>query len=49
MLQEDATRQLGNLQKEIQNSMDELDEIHYSYENQVRKEKKTTKKYVCGS
>ncbi|XP_062171710.1 structural maintenance of chromosomes protein 3 [Alnus glutinosa] len=43
---EDATRQLGNLQKEIQNSMDELDEIHSSYENQVRKEKKTTKKIM---
>lgn len=43
---EDATGLLGILQREIQDSMKELDEIHSSYENQVRKEKKTTKKIM---
>ena len=49
MLQEDATRQLEILQKEIQDSMDELDKIHPFYENQVIKEKEITKGYVYGS
>nr|POE68624.1 structural maintenance of chromosomes protein 3 [Quercus suber] len=40
---EDATRQLEILQKEIQDSMDELDKIHPFYENQVIKEKEITK------
>lgn len=39
----DATRQLEILQKEIQDSMDELDKIHPFYEKQVIKEKEITK------
>jgi structural maintenance of chromosome 3 (chondroitin sulfate proteoglycan 6) len=49
MLQGDATRQLEILQKEIQDSMDELDKIHPFYEKQVIKEKEITKGYVYGS
>uniref|UniRef100_A0A2N9FHJ9 Uncharacterized protein n=1 Tax=Fagus sylvatica TaxID=28930 RepID=A0A2N9FHJ9_FAGSY len=45
----DATRQLEILQKEIQDSMDELDKIHPFYEKQVIKEKEITKGYVYGS
>lgn len=46
--QEDAVRQLQILQKEIQDSMDELDKINPFYENQVVKEKEITKGYVYG-
>ncbi|KAB1226909.1 Structural maintenance of chromosomes protein 3 [Morella rubra] len=40
---EDAVRQLENLQKEIQDSMDELDRMRPFYENQVIIEKEITK------
>nr|XP_024928084.2 structural maintenance of chromosomes protein 3 [Ziziphus jujuba var. spinosa] len=40
---EDAGRQLHILQKEIQDSMDELDKINPLYETQVLKEKEITK------
>lgn len=39
-------RQLENLQKEIQDSMDELDRMRPFYENQVIIEKEITKGYV---
>ncbi|KAH7561344.1 hypothetical protein JRO89_XS10G0214200 [Xanthoceras sorbifolium] len=40
---EDAAKQLNLLQKEIQDSMEELDKINPLYENQVIKEKEITK------
>lgn len=46
--QEDAVRQLQILQKEIEDSMDELDKINPLYENQVLNEKEITKGYVNG-
>ncbi|XP_024176770.1 structural maintenance of chromosomes protein 3 [Rosa chinensis] len=40
---EDAVKQLQSLQKEIQDSMDELEKISPLYENQVMREKEMTK------
>ncbi|KAK9926388.1 hypothetical protein M0R45_023621 [Rubus argutus] len=40
---EDAVKQLQSLQKEIQDSMDELEKISPLYENQVMREKEITK------
>ncbi|XP_062026353.1 structural maintenance of chromosomes protein 3-like isoform X2 [Rosa rugosa] len=40
---EDAVKQLQSLQKEIQDSMDELENISPLYENQVMREKEITK------
>ena len=45
-IQDDAVKQLQSLQREIQDSMDELDEISPLYESQVIKEKEITKGYV---
>lgn len=42
-LQEKAIKQLELLQKEIQDSTEELDKISPSYEHQVAKEEKITK------
>ncbi|CAB4313569.1 unnamed protein product [Prunus armeniaca] len=42
-LQGDAVRQLQTLQKEIQDSMDELEKMNPLYEDQVMKEKEITK------
>lgn len=47
-LQGDAVRQLQTLQKEIQDSMDELEKMNPLYEDQVMKEKEITKGYVYG-
>lgn len=44
--QEDAARHLEILEKEIQDSMDELDKISPLYEDQVKKEKDITKRYA---
>lgn len=44
--QEDAVKQLQSLQKEIQDSMDELEKISPLYENQLMREKEITKGYV---
>lgn len=44
--QEDAVRQLRSLEKEIQDSMDELEKISPLYDNQVMREKEITKGYV---
>lgn len=43
--QEDAVRHLQMLEKEIQDSMDELDKISPLYDNQVIQEKDITKRY----
>ncbi|KAK7300360.1 hypothetical protein RJT34_11204 [Clitoria ternatea] len=43
---EDAAGQLRILEKEIQDSMDELDKISPLYEDQVKKEKDITKRYA---
>ena len=43
---QDAVKQLQSLQKEIQDSMDELEKISPLYENQVMREKEMTKGYV---
>jgi structural maintenance of chromosome 3 (chondroitin sulfate proteoglycan 6) len=48
MLQEDAMRQLESLEREIKDSMVELDKIHPFYEEQVKQEKEITKGYACG-
>lgn len=39
-------KQLDNLQKEIQDSLEELDKISPLYENHLMEEKKITKQYV---
>ena len=44
--QENAVKQLKILEKEIQDSMDKLDEISPLYEDQVKKEKDITKGYA---
>ena len=44
--QENAVKQLKILEKEIQDSMDKLDEISPLYEAQVKKEKDITKGYA---
>lgn len=40
-------KQLGILQREIEDSQEELEKISPLYENQVVKEKEITKGYVC--
>ncbi|XP_062018187.1 uncharacterized protein LOC133734582 [Rosa rugosa] len=47
--QEDAVKQLQSLQKEIQDSMNELEEMRPLYENQVMREKEMTKGYVLST
>lgn len=44
--QKDAAKQREILEKEIQDSMDELDKISPLYEGQVKKEKDITKRYA---
>lgn len=42
-------RQLESLEREIKDSMVELDKIHPFYEEQVKQEKEITKGYACGT
>jgi hypothetical protein len=44
--QEDAAKQLEILENEIQDSMNELDKISPLYDDQVKKEKDITRRYV---
>lgn len=45
--QDDAVKQLRMLQKEIQESTEELNRIKPLYDNQLKKEENITKGYVC--
>ena len=45
--QDDAVKQLHMLQKEIQESTEELNRIKPLYDNQLKKEENITKGYVC--